>query len=251
MNSLPQYGNCRDKNAHTFSRNCVRHNCIMIFFALSSVSVLNGCGSLLPKAPDQPTLYMLDGMPTSAQPGVQPGAQPGAQTNARMNNVELKQVLPGAQLPTLTISTPIAAAGFGGVHIVYQRKAHELERFALNQWVDTPAQMLAPLIVRAVEKNGAFRGVVRVSTAAVSDFRLDTEIVRLQQNFISTPSETRLTLRAVLLNTATRRVVAAREFDASVAAASEDPRGGVEAANAAVRQVLADLAKFCAEAVVP
>jgi cholesterol transport system auxiliary component len=236
MNSLPQYEICRDNNVQKF-----RRNCSIIFFALLSVSVLNGCGSLLPKAPDQPTLYMLDGMPASAQPG--------AQTNARTNNVELRQVLPGAQLPTLTISTPIAAAGFGGVHIVYQRKVHELERFAQNQWVDTPAQMLAPLIVRAVENGGAFRGVVRGSTAAASDFRLDTEIVRLQQNFISTPSETRLTLRAVLVNTAARRVVAAREFDASVAAASEDPRGGVEAANAAVRQVLADLAKFCAEAV--
>jgi cholesterol transport system auxiliary component len=251
MNSLPQYGICRNKNMHTFSRNCVRHNCRMIFFALLSVSVLSGCGSLLPKAPDQPTLYMLDGVPTSVQPRAQPGAQPGAQTNARMNNVELKQVLPGAPLPTLTISTPIAAAGFGGVHIVYQRKVPELERFALNQWVDTPAQMLAPLIVRAVENSGAFRGVVRVSSAAASDFRLDTEIVRLQQNFISTPSEARLTLRAVLVNTATRRIVAAREFDASAAAASEDPRGGVEAANAAVRLVLADLAKFCTDAVVP
>ena len=250
MKSLPQYGIYRDKNVHNFrhncGRNCRRYNCRMIFFALLSVSVLNGCGSLLPKAPDQPTLYMLDGM-LDAMPI---NAQPSAQTNARTNNVDIKQVQPGAPLPTLTVSTPIAAAGFGGVHIVYQRKAHELERFALNQWVDTPAQMLAPLIVRAVENGSAFRGVVRGSTAAVSDFRLDTEIVRLQQNFISAPSETRLTLRAVLVNTATRRIVAAREFDTSVAAASEDPRGGVEAANAAVRQVLADLAKFCAEAVV-
>jgi cholesterol transport system auxiliary component len=237
MNSLPQYGICRGKNAHTF-----RHNCSMIFFALLSVSVLNGCGSLLPKAPDQPTLYILDGVLTNARPG----APTSAQINARTKNIDVKQVL-----PTLTISTPIAAAGFGGVHIVYQRKAHELERFALNQWADTPAQMLAPLIVRAVENGGAFRGVVRGSTAAVSDFRLDTEIVRLQQNFISTPSETQLTLRAVLVNTATRRVVAAREFDASVAAASEDPRGGVEAANAAVLQVLTDLAKFCADSVAP
>ena len=242
MNSLPQYGICRGKNVHKF-----RHNCRAIFFTLLSVGVLNGCGSLLPKAPDQPTLYLLDGMPTNAQPG----APTSAQTNARTNNVDLKQVMSGAQLPTLTIGTPIAAAGFGGVHIVYQRKAHELERFALNQWVDTPAQMLAPQIVRAVENTGAFRGVVRASTAAASDFRLDTEIVRLQQNFISTPSETRFTLRAVLVNSATRRIVGAREFDASAAAASEDPRSGVDAANAAVRQVLADLAKFCAEAVAP
>jgi len=241
MNSLPQSGICRDPSVHKFRRN-FGHHCA-IFFALLSASVLNGCGSILPKAPEQPTLYMLDSVPTNAQPGATP--------SARASSLDVKLARSTAQLPTLTISTPIAAAGFGGVHIIYQRKAHELERYALNQWVDTPAQMLAPLIVRAVESSGAFRGVVRSSTAAISDFRLDTEIVRLQQNFIATPSEARLTLRAVLVNTATRRVVAAREFDASVAAVSEDPGGGVVAANAAVRQVLAEVAKFCAEAAAP
>ena len=58
----------------------------------------------------------------------------------------------------------------------------------------------------------------------------------------------RLTLRAVLVETATRRVLALRELDRSVAAASDDPYGGVAAANQAAQQVLADLVRFCAEA---
>lgn len=196
---------------------------------------MTGCGSLLPKAPIQPTLYILDGVV----------ANPSASLNIPV--ILSKQPASGA--PTLTVNTPIAAAGFNGTHIVYQRNDHELERFALNQWVDTPVQMLAPLIVRAAEGSGGFRSVVRGSTAAMSDFRLDTELVRLQQEFTSNPSRTRLTLRAVLVNTATRRVVATREFDASVASASEDPRGGVVAANMVVNRVLAELAKFCAESV--
>jgi cholesterol transport system auxiliary component len=232
MMSSQQYGACAGKNV--FKR---RRCCEAIGFALWSLSVVTGCGSILPKAPEQPTLYILDGITTDTTAGLRTG------------NADGKRAGFNAQLPAMTISTPIAGAGFGGIHIIYQRKEHELEHFALSQWVDTPAQMLAPLIVRAVESSGAFRGVVRGSTAAVSDFRLDTEIVRLQQNFVTTPSETRLTLRAVLVNTATRRIVAAREFDASVASVSEDTRGGVAAANAAVRQVLAGLTKFCAEAI--
>ena len=53
----------------------------------------------------------------------------------------------------------------------------------------------------------------------------------------------------MLLDTATRRVVALREFDASVPAASDDPAGGVAAARLAVQRVLGELAAFCAEAV--
>jgi cholesterol transport system auxiliary component len=43
-------------------------------------------------------------------------------------------------------------------------------------------------------------------------------------------------------------VVATREFEAVAAAPSEDPYGGVVAANQAVRSVLASLAEFCADA---
>ena len=46
-----------------------------------------------------------------------------------------------------------------------------------------------------------------------------------------------------------RRVVAWREFDASVSAPSEDAYGGVRAANRAVQDLLAELAAFSAQAV--
>ena len=58
----------------------------------------------------------------------------------------------------------------------------------------------------------------------------------------------RFTLRAVLVESATRRVIATQEFEAAEAAASADPRGGAAAANRAVQSVLEKLAAFCAEA---
>jgi cholesterol transport system auxiliary component len=108
--------------------------------------------------------------------------------------------------------------------------------------------MLTPLIVRTLENSGAFRAVVRGSTSAASELRLDTEVIRLQQEFNVSPSQVRFTLRAVMVDTATRRVVAASEFEAIVASPTEDATGGVIAANQAVGRVLADLTKFSIEA---
>ena len=71
---------------------------------------------------------------------------------------------------------------------------------------------------------------------------------RLQHDFTSTPSRVRFTLRAYLVENATRRVIDTREFDAVVPSVSEDPHGGVVAASGAVRAVLADLSLFCADA---
>ena len=107
--------------------------------------------------------------------------------------------------------------------------------------------MLAPLIVAAIEKSEVFRAVVQTPSAAAGDLRLDTEIIRLQHDFQTRPSHVRFTLRAYLVEDKTRRVLGWREFDATVPAASDNPYGGVIAANQAVQTVLDELATYCAE----
>ena len=192
-----------------------------------------GCASLLPKPPVQPTFYSLDRAAVNA-----PAKLPSA------NGV----VNPAENAPTLVINPPRAAAGFDSQRIIYTRESHQLNYFAHNEWIDTPARMLAPLIVAAVSNAGIFRAVVPTPSLAAGDIRLDTEIVRLQQVFGSGPSRVQFTLRVYLVDSATRRVLAWREFDETVTATSEDARGGVEAANRAVQNVLLALTALCVEA---
>ncbi len=193
----------------------------------------SGCSSLLPKPPPQPAFYSLGGAragPLAARP-----------TAPAMSTVS-------PQAPTLIVNPPRAASGFDSQRMIYQRQAYQVEYFAHSEWVDTPARMLAPLLVAAVEGAGAFRAVVPTPSAAAGDMRLETEIVRLQQMFDGPPSRVRFTLRAYLVDNATRQVMARREFDETVAAASDDPAGGVDAANRAVQVVLDRLAIFCTDA---
>jgi cholesterol transport system auxiliary component len=199
-----------------------------LWTGLPALAGLGACASLLPKATPSPTLFALDDASPASPPVAPPAPPPTA--------------------PTLIVNTPRAVAGFDTPRIVYVRQAHELEAFAYNQWVEPPALMLAPLIAKAVERTGAFRAVLQAPTSAVAELRLDTELIRLQHEFLAQPSRVRLTLRAVLFDTATRRVVAWREFDTSVTSATEDPYGGVVAANQAVGKLLAELAAFCAQA---
>jgi len=149
--------------------------------------------------------------------------------------------------PTLVVDTPRAAAGFDTRNIAYVRRAHEIEYFAVHQWVDTPAQMLAPLIAQALQRSGSLRSVALAPTAAVGQFRLETELVRLQQDFTRNPSRAHLTLRVLLVDASTRQALAWRELDAVVVSPSEDPYGGAVAANAALALVLQQMVAFVAE----
>ncbi len=191
--------------------------------------VLCSCSVLHPAATTPTSFYALEyAPPTVAQ-------TPAASTR------------PGAGATTLTISPVHAAAGYDSQRIIYVRESHKLEYFSHSEWVEAPTRMLGPLLVASIEHTGAFRAVVLTPASASGELRLDTEIVRLQQEFAAGPSVVHFTLRAYLVDEKTRKVVVWREFDGSVPAASDDPKGGVVAANQVVNNVLNDLGQFLAQ----
>lgn len=200
-------------------------------FAAVLLTSIGGCGALRSTQPESPSVYALDRVQIESTVATRPPA-----------------AAPLLPAPTLIVSPPSAASGFDSRRIVYQREPHRVEYFAHSEWVDTPARMLAPLIVVALERTAAFNAVALTPSSATGDLRLDTDIVRLEHDFAAQPSRVRFTLRAYVVDVASGAILASRELEASVAAASEDPYGGVAAANGAVGAVLEQLAGFCAEA---
>ncbi|MEO8202602.1 MAG: ABC-type transport auxiliary lipoprotein family protein [Betaproteobacteria bacterium] len=193
--------------------------------------LVGGCSALKPEAsPTPPTYFTLDG---KVEAGA--GAAPGATRSPRKTRY------------TLIVTPPQAAAGFDSPRIIYMRQPYKLEYFAHNEWVDPPARMISPQMVAAIEATSAFHAVVSAPGSSGGDMRLDTEVLVLQQEFGASPSKVRFALRAALSEEGTRRVIATRDFEAVQPALSDDPYGGVQAANAVVRSVLASLAAFCAD----
>jgi cholesterol transport system auxiliary component len=145
----------------------------------------------------------------------------------------------------LAISEPQTRPGFDTPQIAYVQKPHELNYFVTSRWADTPARMLEPLLVQAMEQADSFRAVVQRPGAVPADVRLDTELIRLQHDFVTRPSRVQLTLRAQLIDVRNQQVLAVKQFDESENAASDNAYGGVTAANRAVQRMLDQLADFC------
>lgn len=147
---------------------------------------------------------------------------------------------------TLLVSPPRAAPGYDTARMAFVRKPMLLEYFAKNRWAETPAKMLGPLLVSALEQRTKFRAVVPAGGMVKGDLRLDTELILLQQEFTTLPSRIHLRLRAQLIEQASHRVVATRVFEIFEVAPSDDPYGGVAAANRALARLFAQLADFSA-----
>lgn len=189
---------------------------------------LAGCNALQPSADPSPAYYTLELPETAAV------ASPAA-----------------ADAPSLLVLQPRSAPGFDSQRIIYLREAHRLEYFARSEWVDPPARMLGPLLVQRLQRGGGYRAVVLAPSASRNAQQLETQLLRLQHEFLGQPSQVRLQLRATVSDSRTRIVLGTRDFEAVVPSTDDTPYGGVRAANQAVQQVLDQLDAFCRALPVP
>lgn len=149
----------------------------------------------------------------------------------------------------LLVGAPRAEPGFDSTLIAYTRAPLTLDYYSKSQWADTPARMLAPLLVGALDGARAFRAVIAAPTAADADLRLDVTLILLQQEFFAKPSQTRVALRASLIDLKTSRVLMAERYEALEPAPSEDAFGGVRAANTALGKLLREISASAIKAV--
>lgn len=145
---------------------------------------------------------------------------------------------------SILVSQPEALAGFQTEQIMYQCKPHELSAFAHNAWSSTPSNMLFPLIVQSLEQSHAFFAVTGSADADSTDYRLDTQLITLQQNFIPKPSVLEWQVHVVLTHVEDHRVVASRTFRQRIPCPTDTPYGGVLAANQATQRFTSSLTHF-------
>jgi cholesterol transport system auxiliary component len=134
---------------------------------------------------------------------------------------------------SILISQPEAMAGYQTEQMLYIQKPYQLSAFSENAWVGTPANMLYPLLIQSLQHSHAFKAVASSPFADRVDYRLDTQILAMEQNFLNKPSVFVMSLKAVLTRVKNNQVLASRIISVRVPCPMDTPYGGVIAANKA------------------
>lgn len=150
---------------------------------------------------------------------------------------------------TLLVTSPIADPGYETNAMVYVDVPFKLKHFANNSWISPPADMLLPLLAQQIRRHGYFAAVVTTPFSGSTDYRLDTRLLVLQQEFLKPTSQVRLVIQASILNNLTNHVVASKRFSVTVIAAGNNPYSGVLATNQAAKTVTSKIATFVMDAV--
>ncbi|OGO90989.1 MAG: hypothetical protein A3F41_05085 [Coxiella sp. RIFCSPHIGHO2_12_FULL_44_14] len=164
-------------------------------------------------------------------------------TLGHWKNVSLP--LRGKTESTLLVTMPIAASGYQSAAMIYLLTPYELKSYVNNRWVASPAQMLLPLLVDALSRTGYFYAVASAPFSGMTQFRLDTQLLTLQQEFLLPTSRVRLVIQAFLIRNRDNRIVASQRFSINLPAVGNTPYSGVLAANKAVFLITQQIAAFC------
>jgi cholesterol transport system auxiliary component len=139
-------------------------------------------------------------------------------------------------------------AGYDTEQMLYMDKPYALSSFAHSAWISSPANMLYPLIIQSLEHSHYFFAIASGPDADKTDYRLDTQVIALQQNFLKRPSMLQLSIKVVLTHIQDNRIVASRLMTQDIACSEDTPYGGVVAANHAAYAFTDRLAKFVVHA---
>ncbi|GAB2603248.1 hypothetical protein GCM10027034_40400 [Ramlibacter solisilvae] len=187
--------------------------------ALCAAALAAGCSSLLAPAAEAPlAIAMLDTLPQDI---------PRASCRA----------------PLVRVERPESRPAYDTTRMAYTQQPHQIAYFSSNEWAERPAQMLHPLLVRALEATGCIRVIVPPDGGPAS-YILRTEVIELTQDFSEEPPKARLALRVRWLDAVSGNLLATREIAQREPMRQKTPGAGVQAANEASAKVLRDVARF-------
>jgi cholesterol transport system auxiliary component len=159
------------------------------------------------------------------------------------------QQMPDAPTELVLLVQPVSSIGYESRRMSYTRRAYEQTFYAFSQWMDTPPRMLEPLVVQAMETSGLFAAVVDATSSVPVHLRLNLDLLLLQHEFQTQPSEGHLVVRAQINDVQRNRILGTRVFEVRSPAPSEDAYGGALAVNLAIEILLRDLVLWTREMV--
>jgi cholesterol transport system auxiliary component len=145
---------------------------------------------------------------------------------------------------SILISETQATSGYNTEQMLYINKPYQLNSFVKSAWISQPSGMITPLILQSMQASNYFHAVASGPDVDKTDYRLDTELLSFQQNFLMKPSVFEYSIQATLTHIADARIVTTHTFTYQTPCPANTPYGGVLAANNTLNKFTSDLRKY-------
>lgn len=146
---------------------------------------------------------------------------------------------------TLMVTEPDTKSFYNTRLMAYTTSPYQIAYFAKSTWISEPADMLQPLIIQALQNTHHYHAVISPAVAGRYQYRLNTQIEELLQDYTHVTAILRFTIRADIVRALDNKVIATKRFVVIQPILQRSPYGGVLAANQATAEILRQLTQFC------
>ena len=134
----------------------------------------------------------------------------------------------------LQVQEPYAGETLSAPKLLVMPTPAVYEVFPDARWRDPPPALVGTLLLRAFEQSGRIIGVDRAASGVNTDYVLSSELRDFQIELVAGEPRAKITLHARLLGFANNRIVAARTFEATAPAVTQDAASGAKAIESAL-----------------
>lgn len=147
---------------------------------------------------------------------------------------------------TLYVSPFTADPLYESNMMAYSTCQHQVDYYAKNRWLETPAQMLETLTVKSLQATKHFAAVTTTAGGVRHNYVLNVNLVELRQIYTTRRDNyINLTLHAEIVSSRTGKIIANKTIVTMVPANCPTPTSGVIAANRAAYSAIDQLVNFC------
>jgi cholesterol transport system auxiliary component len=152
---------------------------------------------------------------------------------------------PGAATGRVLLLSPAFASAFYETqNLVFSRAPGQRGYYQFAAWTERPGRALSELLERRLEAGGRFRAVAATTAGVTGDLILHCRLEEFYHDVTEKPGSVRVEATAVLVDSATRTLIARRRFVQSAPAAGENAQAAVAAFNQAVTALLGEMSSW-------
>ncbi len=131
--------------------------------------------------------------------------------------------------------------------MLYGVNQYQIETFTKSKWAIAPAKAINAQIVDMLREMKLFSTVHSSKSLSYSDYILESNVDEFLQYFSQDDSYVKVTVSFALIDHKNVKTVAAKSFSAQVNVDELNAKGGVEALNKALDEILLEVSKWLGE----
>lgn len=144
----------------------------------------------------------------------------------------------------LLLSPAFASPFYETQSLVFSRAQDQRGYYQFAAWTERPGRALSELLERRLEAGGSFRTVATTTAGVKGDIVLHCRLEEFYHDVAEKPPIVRVELTAVLVDPATRTLIARRRFVQTAPDAGENAQAAVAAFNRAVTALLGEMSSW-------